>query len=469
VEWGAREVRRLRWGCGAGVDMQTKVYVFGCKISKSDQVLIEDEIERGRQYYNSMIESYNPNPRQRPGDIRKRFPASDTDCYKGTYDIVASDFDRAVSAKRPGKWPGEPYHFRKKHENAGASVGVRVSPACPWSSLRSGAKRVVEVLPSLDEKYGHKRFLLRIKIDKEHEPIALSVALPKPCRGVRRTVPDDAMISHIRIFRKGDFATGAQYVVHVTAQTEDAPSCVIPNTERIGVDFGWHEQPNGALLVAVTSQGESIQIPAYAVRMWRSSESLRAERDAAAAAIRHQVPSINGEKVPKSPGGLAAYVKRHDISGFATWELEEYDLHVREDHVRRRFQNIRNDIYKKAAPRLGPVCCMKKLDLKPVIEKDKEGPLPKPTGERRFIASLFLLQQLLRNHGAIEVPPVCERIDSDEESGNDRVPTTENASLIFAACASGNRFQRAARKAVRKYRKKLTSSDTSLNAMATAS
>ena len=454
---------------GAGVQMSMKVYVFGCKISKSDQVLIEAEIERGRLYYNSMIESYNPNPRQRPGDVRKRFPASGTECYKGTYDIVASDFDRAVSAKRPGKWPGDPYHFRRKHENSGASVGVRVYPSCSWGDLKTGGKRVVAVLPSQNEQFSHKRFVLRIKVDKENDPIELSVSLPKPCRGIRRTVPDEAMISHVRIFRKGDFATGAKYVVHVTAQDIDSTTCSIPETERIGIDFGWHEQPNGALLVGITSQGEPIQIPAYVVRMWRSSESIRGERDAAAGAIRDRIPSINNERVPKSASGIAAYIKRHNLPGFAKWEIVEYDAHVKEDHVRRRYQNVRNDIYKKLASRIGPVCCIERLDLKPVIEKDKEGPLPKPIGERRFIASLFVLQQLLRNHGAIEVPPVCERSEEILGTQADRVPTTENASLIFAACAGGNRFHRATRKPVRKYRKKLTSTDTPLNAMATAS
>jgi hypothetical protein len=450
-----------------------RVYVFGCKISKNDQGMIAAEIERGRAYYNAMIAAYNPHPRQRPGDIRKRFPASTTECYKGTYDLVASDFDRAVSAKRPGKWPGDPYHFRRATDNSGASVGVRINPPCTWASLRDGKRNICQIV-KVGGEYAHNRFGLKIKVDKEHDPIELSVALPKPCRQVRRTIPDDALISHVRIQRAGDFATGVKYHVHVTTELPEKATCTVPDSHKAGIDFGWYEQPNGSLLVGVTSEGECIQIPAYAVRMWRASESIRSERDAAADAIRPSVPAIDGQSVPKSAAGLCAYIQRNQISGFAKFEIEEFDLHCREDHVRRRYQNIRDDIYRKAAARLGPICFIEKLNLKPVIEKKEEGPLPCPEGERRFIASLFVLQQLLRNNGAVEVKlpePIiensdCERLENAEKT--DRIPTIENASTIRELGISGALLERAPRKAVRKYRKKLANSDRGSNAMATA-
>lgn len=469
--------------------MPTKVYTFGCRISREARDIVEQEIELGRRYYNAMIEAVNldiagdrdwsPEKEARLGrperkgkakriealarlfcadDARaktvsaraiyarlsrvsrnvradKRFSAASSGCYTGTYHSVQSAFDQAMSAKRVGVWPGEPFRFRRMGDNSGAIVGVHLQPSRPWWKLLGGSSSVCT-----PEPHDGRRFRLVLKVSKCAEPIEVSVDLGSKCRGVRREIPSDALVSHVMLARRGDYGTRGKYVLLVTAKHETEET-VVDQTQRVGVDVGFDMQPDGSLLVAVTSEGDELRIPAYAVRMAHRVHELQSERDALANAKRTECPACTG----KSAIGVAIWCERNG-PGHAEYLEREHALRCTQDHVRRRYQAIRLDAYRKFASVYGTHAYVRKAKLKAVAEKELHG---EEQNLDRVIASCFEIESLLRQRGAIDV--VCERY------GDANAPSVASAEKIRQAGVSGSLKIDTARKQVRKYRKKKAS------------
>lgn len=480
----------------------TRVYVFGTKLPKDARAVVEDEIERGRLYYNSMIDALNDrlagprdpsNPKERLtglGDaarierivtwfasgrdwskdtikslaakaiysrIRKlardiranpKFSGEASGCYKGSYDEIGSDFDRATSSKRVGVWPGEPFRVRFPDSHDGAKVGCRFSDAPTWGDIRAGKRTILSSCP--DRDWGppgskHKRhFVVSLKVAKASPPIEFDAMLPKPCRssGGHRRIPSDAIVLSAKLARRGDYGTGNKYVLLVTIKIPERKLDLPESTdERVGIDFGFASTKTAGLLVARTSSGNELVLPPYAIRFAVSESAIQAERDALAKAVR----SRNPECTAKSAAWTAKWIAKHAADSEADYLKLERDLHRRQDHVRRRYIAIRTDIYKKFARDYGHRCWILKTKLK----QQSEGELKDdPKNFDRKLAAIFQLAQILRNNGAVEV--VATRDES-------LMPTSENCERILQAGVNGSLLVRASRKQVRKYRKRKAS------------
>lgn len=452
--------------------LDTKVFKRGCRISEEARAHVEAEIARGCRYYNDMIGALNrdisgakargeqPEIEGRAArierlckrhisdekaakslaakaiykriariakNVRATFTAAKSGCYTGTYHAVQADFDRAVSAKRPGVWPGAPYRYRDTRDS-GAIVGVHIQPAKPWRWVLDGRSEICQLIPDSDDG---RFFRIRLKVSKEHT-IEVSIDRGNKCRGKRLDIPDFALVSHVYVMRTGDYATGGKYEVRIVYKTPKVETD--PVTDRIGVDLGWRSLSDGSLLVAVTSDGRQCIIPDYAVRMALRVPELQSERDNLANVEKQTIMGCQA----KSPSRLADFIERNGLGGHDDWLEKEHELHCRQAHVARRYQNIRTDVYRKFANSIRGRANILKTTLKRVAEEELKG---ENLNYDRTIASCFMLAQLLKNAGAIEV--TCER-QSDSYA-----PTVENAELIRTAPTR----EGAARKTVRKFRK----------------
>jgi hypothetical protein len=470
--------------------MTTRVCVFGSRIDDASRSIVEREIERGRNYYNGMIAAVNddiagpPNPEKRgerlPGKAARiellaawfctspekaksiaaraiyrriarvsrnvraspAFSAAKSGCYTGTYHAVQAAFDQAVSSKRVGVWPGEPFRFRRRNDNSGTTIGVHIQPSTTWGAIRSGRHEICNSDPLLDDG----RYLaFNLKVSKDSPPIAVSVALGKKCRGKRRTIPDEALVSHVVLCRRGDYGTRGKYELHVTAKTDFVAATGVslqPATcaGSVGIDIGWKLRDDGSILVAVTSGGTECVVPPYAVRMALRNTELQAERDELAneARARHlDCPS-------KSSIGTARWIEQRFDQSEAEYLAKESALRCTQDHVRRRYQNIRQDIYKKFSRQHRCVFILK-TKLKETAEAREKWTRRAGDEFERTVASCFELAQLLRNAGAVE---------TKWERSADHTPTQANAISVLDAGASGDRQERKAPRQVSKFRKR---------------
>lgn len=459
--------------------MGTKVFKRGCRFDSSSRAEIEAEMERGRRYYNDMIGALNRDIagiEARDGvdavegkakrierlcrawfadgdkaksvaakaiyrriktvsrNIRadKRFSALNSGCYRGTYHAVQADFDRAVSAKRVGVWPGEPYRYRRPG-GPGACVGVHIQPPKPWSWVLSGVSEICSVTDD-----NGRIFEMTLKVSKS-STIPLTVDRGKKCQGARLDIPADALVSHVMVFRSGDYATGGKYEIHVTYKEEDA-SCV--ELSRVGVDIGWKRRTDGSMLVAVSSDGRECVIPAYAVRMASRVAEIQSDRDNLANDCKTRLLAAGRDCQAKSSAGVARWAEQYADQSEREYIANERALRCTQEHVRSRYQNIRNDTYRKFVNELRGRACIIKTRLKVVAEEKLKG---EGLNFDRVVASCFELSQLFRNAGAVEV--ACER------RGHSVVPDAVNAEEIRLAHESGKLLDRGARKTVRMYRK----------------
>lgn len=419
-------------------------------------------------------------------DVCADNPAGESGCYKGTYDKVCLDFQQATSAKRVGVWPGKPYRRRVEWKHDGALVGVRFNPNPQWSALRDGKREICSFsdaghflthskkgVPLTQAKEGTWK-LLRLKVAKDEPPVLVYVKMRHRGR-CQPGIPDDALVSRVFVVRSGDYAQGNRWSQHrarsykwtlqITATVPDTQ--VSESVERlidrseVGVDIGWQVTESGSLLVAQTSDGAPLVVPAYVVRMAYSQRQCQADRQALADAIRPKLPNPveEGAKLPKSPEGISIYIQREGVKGeeFDTYVKEEHKLHCREDHLRRRIKNIRTDHYRKFAHQLtGRKIMIAKSQLKQIAEEQNE------TGWLRFIASAYSLVQLLKNKGACEVD--ARKLQQQESSAVSRAPSVEAAKQLVGL----QPIEKACRKTVRKYRKSKASSEATENAQATA-
>lgn len=413
--------------------MGNKVYVFACRLSKDAESIAQDEIDRERHLYNQMIGEYNPHPRQKALTVVARHKLSESPCYTGSYFAAKNDFERATSAKRPGTWPGDPYRFRSCRENDGANVGVVFMKSCgmTWGKIASGSSKIFSV------ELGKKFCDVQLKIAREHDPIRFT------CH-VRREIPADAIVTGVYLARVGNFATRHHWELRITFYTEAEATFSPEQIERVGIDVGWLLRKDLSVLVAVTSTGDELCVPPYAYRMARKAERLQCWRDNWANAVRKRHP----ECPAKSANGTASWCEQHFPESELPYILGDRALHCRQDHVRERYLNIRKDAYRKFAHRLGRGAFILKPDIKKYAEEKNEKGEHQPRNHSRVVACVSELLTLLRQAGAAEVN--CERL------GDEAFPIRENAENIALAGLSGNLLIRAARKPVRKLRKRLS-------------
>lgn len=463
--------------------MTTRVFKRGCRFSSEDRRIIEDEIRRGCEYYNTLIGFVNrriagvPAVGDKPAvpgiaDRIKRLcsywhretpekakqltaraiyrqianaakqahvahSAASSGCYTGTYHSVQSDFDRAVSAKRIGVWPGAPFKYRRTQQS-GACVGVHIQPAKPWSWIRACGSKLAGA--ARDQDNG-RIFGMYLKVSKDTPSIQLTVDRGKKCRGVRLDIPESALVSHVMIYRVGDYATAGKYEIHITYQVPDVEMPAIKG--RVGVAIGWQTQPDGSLLTAVTSDGRQCRIPAYAVRMALRVDELQAERDK----LSNEIRQLYHECHATSASGVFDWVLRFRDQTEWRYLQAEHRLHCRQAHVQRRYQNIRNNAYLQFANQLRGCCVIEKQDLKAVAEDELKGAAK---NRDRSIAACYRLQQYLKNVGAVVVTG-C-RLPGGFPDGH--TPTVETAKLIAAAAADTGSHATAKVKSIRKFRKK---------------
>ena len=488
--------------------MTTRVYTFRkVRISAVDARECFAEIERGRTYYNAMIDELNRRVqeeieyieesayglmgdteatktavakliyraiRRHSRDVRAQMPASSSGCYTGTYHAAQAAFDQATSSKRKGVWPGE--RFRKRYPgDGGEAVGVHIQGgATTWKDICDG-KTSLFVAHNADSRYG--TFSLKVaKTAKIESKVAWKCYGKNP-----RVIPDEAVISHAMLCLVGDYSqaycdsTGHPRGTWVLRVTAKLPPCAMsPKTDSVGVSIGWYREQD--LFVAVTSEGQELRVPAYAVRMADRNNELRSERDQLANAVKEYLPIANPKWMPKSAIAAASYIERHGLNVredvdeahrvmFTRFIERETQLRRTNDHVRRRFQNIRDEHYRKFVQSLaGKQVYLDKIEIKAIAESNQE---KEDTGATsRFIAGVHSLITMLVNSGA-ELVPFCG--DDRERLGDERVPTRENAEKILKTALDGKRHQVAARKSVRKYRRRPKNSVAALNAPRMAS
>lgn len=404
-----------------------RVYSFSVRLPLEAERVAMREIDRGRSLYNAMIAQYNPHPRRKVFDIISNHKLADSGLYTGTYFAVVNAFQQAVGTKRVGVWPGDPYRFRSWRSNEGAMVGVSRSKSAgaTWGGALAGASQIFSVTDD-----GSKYLRVQLKISRDDEPIEFTAH-------IRRTIPSDAVLTKVYLVRKGTYGRRHKWELQVTFEADVA---VVPSTgDRVGVDVGWKQREDGSLLVAVTSDGQKLIVPAYAIRMALRGPELQSERDNLA----NETRSRHAECQARSANGTAAWCEEYRPETEREYIRQDRELRCRQDHVRERYQNIRNDWYKKFAATLRGRAYILKNKLKEAAEKE----LPTVVNRVRSIASCFEVAQLLRTNGAIEV--VCERLSDSLE------PTLENAERIRLSGESGELLERPARKPVRKFRKRL--------------
>lgn len=505
---------------------QTKVFCFKVRMPDETELSVLREIRRGREYYNKLIDDVNARragalegakevfgqdfdesllflpgsyttaegPKKMIPSVYSRYvmdvcvdnPPGESGSYKGTYDKVCLDFQQAMSAKRVGVWPGEPYRRRLEWRHDGAIVGVRFSPTRTWAALRDGKREICSFadaghflthskrgVPLTQAREGTWK-VLRLKVAKDEPPVSVYVKMRHRGR-CQPGIPDDAVISRVFVVRSGDYAQGNRWSQHrarrykwtlqITAtvpdtQVSESAGRLIDRSD-VGVDIGWQVTESGSLLVAQTSDGVPLVVPPYVVRMAYSQRQCQADRQALADAIRQKLPTPTdeGAKLPKSPEGISIYIQREGVKGeeFDAYVKSEHELHCREDHLRRRIKNIRTDHYRKFSHQLtGRKIVIAKSQLKQIAEEQNE------TGWLRFIASPYSLVQLLKNKGACEVD--ARKSQPKESAEISHGPSVEAAKQLIGLTP----IERSARKAVRKYRKYKASPEAPQDAQATA-
>lgn len=408
-----------------------RVYVFACRLGTEAELMASREIDRERALYNQMIAEYNPHPRQRALTVCARHKLAEGSCYTGSHFAAMNDFQRATSAKRIGVWPGDPYRFRSRNANDGAMVGVvfMKSSGMTWGKITGGSSRIFSV------ETGQRYCAVRLKVSREEEPIEFTCHL-------RREIPPDAIVTSAYLARTGTYGRRHKWELRVTFSVDTVASdALAPASDPIGVDVGWQMQDDGGLLVAVTSDGRRLVIPPYAIRMAPRSYEIQKERDLLANAQREK---IGEECTAKSANGTAYWCEQHRPESEREYIENDRALRCRQDHTRERLQNIRADHYRKFVASLGCQVFILKSKLKVVAEEEKKG---EELNKTRTWAALHELIQLLRNAGAVEVE--CERL------GDASVPCSVNAEKIRDAGIAGSLHERAARKPVRKFRKRL--------------
>ena len=475
-----------------------RVYDFNCWMSDEDARVAIGEIERGRRYYNNMIAELNrrvqeelpviealsagdrflarivllwpwfdpslaqqatadgddPKSKQAMAiyaciahharDVRHDMPTGPSGCYTGTYHAVHAAFDAAIGDKRKGTWPGEPYHFRRMRDNRGATCGVHLQGGSyTWSGLLSGQTSIVQVCDldstytqtsSLSHEANHywERRIVRLKVAKLSDPLILHVKL-------HRQIPHHAVITHVTLARSGDYGSRIRWRLLITAKIETTTE--VTRKDTIGVDTGFRVMPNGAIQVGMTSEGDELSIPAYAVRMNQKIDMVDRQRKELALQIRDQLPPIEGQGLPVSPGGHASYIERNGLHGFGEYLEQENHLHCLQDHLAKRAQRIRTDVFRKFVHSLRDrQVFIEKLKLR-ALAKDEES-----DNAIRKYANLSALTTMFKNTGAKEVKQI-------EGRGDAHLPDVDFAEKIREAGESEKLEIRPARKAIRKYRK----------------
>ena len=236
--------------------MQHKVYTLYARISPKASKICQDEIERGRQYYNAMICDLNKRvqadvseleqickgrrmlatlavrwPEWSPSlnvqqmfdtastdderkaclatalyfciqrhatNVRAEHPASSSWCYTGTYHQVQADFDRAVADKRRGTWPGTPYKTRPIRTQTGASVGAHIQGGkITWQDIQSGVTTMFAPVPGATPSGRYQKFQLKVS---KSQTIVLSLKMYSRGRN-QRVIPHDAIVTHALLQR----------------------------------------------------------------------------------------------------------------------------------------------------------------------------------------------------------------------------------------------------------------------------
>ena len=500
-----------------------RVYEFWCTpVDNNGQNIAIEEIERGQQYYNSMIALLNQQVQSQlpiieelsrrdrflskiyllypwldlslaaqakidnnnvddesrktkqatiiyafiakaSRDVQVALPASSSHCYTGTYHTVLSAFNQAAGSKRKGIWPGEPFRFRKMRDSHGAMCGVHLQgKVFTWGSLIAGKSSIYQVgesdpftknTTSVSQSENHKweRRIIYLKVAKSAEPIQLRVK-------IHRTIPHDAAITHIMLSRVGNYGSKMRWRLLITAKLNDEVPTVQDISEAVGLDVGVKCLVNGSLQVAITSEARTnnvnldnpndpdnvhkLIIPAYAVRMYQQIDVVDRKRKELALQLRDKLPSIEDQGIPQSPGGTANFIERNGLHGFGEYLDHEHYLHCLQDHLSRRSQAIRKNAFRKFVASLhGRRVYIEKLDLKSIAEGEES------TNSERKFAGLYLLLNLLKTSGAIEV----KRIDG---RGDEHSPELTFAKAIKKAGESGKVEVKAARKKIRKFRRK---------------
>lgn len=477
--------------------MTTRVYTFRkVRISPESAHECFAEIERGRQYYNAMIDELNRRVQEEleyieeaafgaygdteaakscqakliyraikrhARDVRAQMPASSTECYTGTYHAVQAAFDQATSSKRQGTWPGE--RFRRRYPgDGGEAVGVHIQGGkTTWRDLQQGS---TSLMIARDVWVGHQGAWLKVSRNA-----TIPVRVWWKSRGKNpRVIPDDAIVSHAMLCLESDYGTSptctelpdgwqprGKWVLRITAKIPSIET--VPKSGSVGVSIGWYRDDEG-LLVAVTSDGKELRIPAYALRMADRNNELRSERDQLANAVKEYLPISNPNWMPKSAQAAASYIERHGLNVradidpvkrelFARFLEREANLRRTNDHVRRRFLNIRDEHYRKFVHSLqGKRVYVDKIEIKQLAESRHEKEDVGATS--RFLAGAHSLVAMLKNAGAEQVP-FCG--DDRERLGDEREPTEANARNVLESGLNGNLHHATARKTVRKYRR----------------
>lgn len=472
-----------------------RVYDFNVRISKEAQRVAIEEIERGRQYYNAMIAELNnrvqaeipvieslshgdrflarlallwpwwsPTDKQQEladsdraedqksklamaiyaciahhaRDVRHDMPTGPSGCYTGTYHAVHAAFDAAIADKRKGTWPGDPYYFRRQRDKRGATCGVHLQGGSyTWGKITSGATSLIRVGETTDRSTSDKpnhAWELRpiwLKVSKESEPIEIIVKL-------HRRIPDDAVITHAILARSGDYGTGLRWRLLITAKLPPTDP-TSKDAEPIGVSLGCKVNGDGSILVAAASNGESMTIPAYAVRMRQKLPIVTAARENLALIERDKLEG-DKSKLPSNPARVADYIERNGLRGHSEFVTQEHYQHCLYDHLIRRSERIRKEAVRQFTSKLrGKVVYIEKQDRKTPLASGSNNDLLKFAGVGMVVASL-------KQAGAIEVPP-------SERLGDATAPTREKAEKILTSGIGGKAEKPAARKTIRKYRK----------------
>jgi hypothetical protein len=391
-------------------------------------------------------------------DVQVELPASlSNGCYTGTYHNVQAAFSQAIGSNRKGVWPGEPYRFRSMRDSRGATCGVHLQGGIfTWGALIADKTSICQIKgldphakdqTSVSQQENHKweRRIIHLKVAKSADPIQLRVKL-------HRTIPHDAVISHVMLSRVGDYGSKIQWRLLITANLKDEIPTVNDISESVGVDAGVKCLADGSIQVAVTTDyvdtGDDennpslLIIPAYAVRMHQKIDAIDRERKELALQIRDKLPSIEGQGIPKFPEGIANFIERNGLHGFGKYLEREHYLHCKQCHLSKRSQAIRKDKFRKFVASLhGRRVYIEKINLKDIAQSKES-----TNAERKF-ASLHLLLSLLKSAGAVEVRQIEGRSD-------DHSPEFTFAEAIKAAGESGKIQVKVARKAIRKFRRK---------------